>query len=68
LNIGRVEKRLNELIVTDRYGVPTHVSPEAGQMEIDDVPVPEAPPASLWDGWMTGFAPGVLSGKRSWRQ
>jgi hypothetical protein len=68
LDIGRIEDRLNELIVTNPYGVPTHVSPEAGQMEIEDVPAPEVLPTSLWDGWMTGFAPGVLSGERSWRQ
>ena len=69
LNLGRIEARLNELIVTDQYGRPTHVSPEAGHMEIEDVPPePGKLPASLWDGWMTGFKPGVLSGERDWRE
>jgi hypothetical protein len=68
LIVGRVEDRLNELIVADRHGVPAHVSSEAGQMEIGEVPHPGYLPASLWDGWMTGFKPGVLTGKRRWRE
>jgi hypothetical protein len=67
LNIELIEERLNKLIVIGRDGMPTGVAPEAGLMQIDDVPEPEELPASLWDGWMTGFAPGVLSGERSWR-
>jgi hypothetical protein len=56
-----IEQRMNELIVAAENGEPTGVRPEAGQMEVEDVPVPEALPASLWDGWMTGFKPGQLA-------
>jgi hypothetical protein len=67
LNVGSIEYSLNTLIVTNRHGVPTGVNSVAGQMEIEDVPDPGELPASLWDGWMTGFKPGVLSGERDWR-
>jgi hypothetical protein len=68
LDFGLIEDRLNRWIAAGREGAPTAVSPEAGPMEIEDVPVPASLPASLWDGWMTGFKPGALSGKRDWRQ
>jgi hypothetical protein len=68
LIVPHIEERLNDLIVADENGVPRHVSAAAGQMDIEDAPVPVEPPASLWDGWMTGFEPGVLSRTPSWRR
>jgi hypothetical protein len=68
LSVPRIEERLNDLIVADQDGVPRLVSPAAGQKDIEDAPVPVEPPATLWDGWMTGFAPGVLSRRCSWRR
>ena len=70
LNVRRVEDRLNKLIESDQNGVPTRLTSVAGQMDIEDAPVPVAPPASLWDGWMEGFEPGFLASAsaRDWRR
>jgi hypothetical protein len=67
LNVPRVGERLDELIVIGRGGVPGRVRSAAGPMPVEDAPVPVEPPASLWDGWMTGFQPGVLSRRPGWR-
>jgi hypothetical protein len=45
-----------------------NVSPDTAQMEIENLPLPENLLESLWVGWRTDFAPGVLADKRSWRQ
>ncbi len=68
LNVERLEANLNTIIEADPHGKPIGLAPEARQMKIEDVPIPPELPASLWDGWMTGFEPGVLSAKRKWRQ
>jgi hypothetical protein len=67
LSVPCIEERLNHLIVADQNGVPRHLSPGAWQMQIEDAPVPVEPPLSLWDGWMTGFEPGVLARRPGWR-